>query len=150
MTSYLQQKLKSLIESKNTNIASLEKSAGIKRDAIRNILSGRSKSPSLGLISSIAKALDANIADFIDSDYTSQSDITSVFILEKLEWNKDLIQDTINTVQLLIDKYSLSVDFDKAIKFVREIYAYSLGKNLLTKKADADFAEWLVKSTLKR
>jgi hypothetical protein len=53
-------------------------------------------------------------------------------------------------IQLSINKYNLNVDFDKAMKFVKEVYAYSIGKNPHEKKVDSNFADWLIKSTLRR
>jgi transcriptional regulator with XRE-family HTH domain len=61
MQSALSQKISLLLKQKNLTISEFEKNAGLGKSAVSNIIHGRSKNPSIDIISTIAKKLGCTI-----------------------------------------------------------------------------------------
>ncbi len=135
---------------KKLTVNSLEKKAGLKRSAVRNILLGISKKPSAEIVQALAKALECTIEDLVG---TSGSHGTSTLLLKNITpkatgknfWNEKLYSDSIKTSVYAFTKHNEEITFEKIIQLATEVYKYSLAKK--DDKADENFANWLVEKT---
>ena len=81
MSSYLQSQIQTRMEAKKLSIYALEKKAGLKRSAARNILQGFSKKPSAEALKAIANVLECTVDDLVghvNEDYSNSSAVNSM------------------------------------------------------------------------
>lgn len=134
----LEKKIKSL----GLSIYAFEKMAGLKRDAVQNILNGRSKQPSLKTLQAIASSLECQIAEFIS--FEDGSRISKG--LSSAKWKKDLFINTIEAVDFEAKKLNISFKSPQEIlSIVEEVYTYSLETDQNVKTPDLNFIKWTLK-----
>lgn len=125
---------------------SLERSAGLKANAVHNIISGRSKNPSINILQSIAKALNCSVSDLIGEEVVNSTSappqekiITSSTISNTIE-NKELYIECLIYFCTLLRKHKCWLGKEKVWSCIDELYLYSLKTN--KKKVDKHFAKW--------
>ena len=135
--------LKNIIEENNISVRALETKSGLKPSAVQNILNGRSKKPNAHILDAVCQFFNCTIEDLIgdDSPELMESYRTQKEKIETL-LEKELLLDTVSTVLNLLSKNKLNTNLDKIIPLIKEVYTYSNGKN--SKKADKDFAQWVL------
>lgn len=146
MSSFLQQQIQTRMQAKKLSIYALEKEAGLKRGAARNILHGFSKKPSAEALKAIAKVLDCRVDDLvsdIDDNYVS-SPIVKVTMPSKSghQWNEKLCLDAIRSVSTALSNKKLELKYEQIMALASEAYKYSLGKQ--SDNIDEDFVSWLI------
>jgi transcriptional regulator with XRE-family HTH domain len=65
----IQEQLRTRIPDKNLNARELERRAGLKMSAVRNILSGHSKNPGIEVIAAIAKVLECSTDELLGIEH---------------------------------------------------------------------------------
>lgn len=131
----------------------LEKRAGLKPSAVQNIIYGRSKNPSIGLIKSIAKALECNIEELLASDNQANhspdlekgsfnSSLTENFSKIKGQWNQQLYLSCFKMVQELLEKRRAVLAKNIILDLVDQVYDFSHGHEV--QEPDEYFANWLM------
>lgn len=143
--SYLQQQIQARLESKDLTIHALEKKAGLKRSAARNILRGFSKKPSAEALTAIAKALDCSIDDLVGPESYSLASVAKATspLKGNHQWNEKLYLDATKLVsKCLVDK-KIDLKFEQVMLLVDEVYKYSIVQS--SDKADQIFVNWLIK-----
>lgn len=134
----LEKKIKSL----GLSIYAFEKVAGLKRDAIQNILHERSKQPSLKTLQAIAQALDCKIADFISFEDGSRVDKG----FSTTKWGKHLFVNTIEAIDDEAKKMRIAFTSPQEIlNIVEEVYTYSLETEQPANDPDLNFIRWTLK-----
>ena len=142
---YLQKQLSERIEASNLSVNALEKKAGLKRSAVRNILQGFSKKPSADVLLSIAEALNCTVDDLIgskSSDIVSSSIKSTSKIHNLNPWNDTLYIEAVKLVSKILREKDLQLKSEQTIALINESYKYSLDKG--SDKVDVDFTRWLV------
>ena len=146
MSSYLQQQIQTRREAKRLSIYALERQAGLKRNAARNILHGLSKKPSADSLKAIANVLECTVDDLVgpvNENYPIPTMLkTSTPSRGHHIWNKNLYIDTIELVSENMANKNLDLKLEQVIALISEAYKYSLAKE--TDKADQDFVKWLI------
>ena len=66
--------IKTKVKDKGLSVNKLEKMANLKPGSIYNIISGRSKNPSIYTVQSIAKVLDCSVSEFMETDYSTNNE----------------------------------------------------------------------------
>ena len=148
MSAYLQQQIRDRMEERNLSIYALEKKAGLNRSAVRNILQGFSKNPSVEILSAIALALDCTLNELVDPGKVVKTSEritarTSAKNKESVMWNESLYLDTAKVISKIAEEKGLSLNLDQINTFILEGYKYSIDKN--SKSADKDFCKWLMR-----
>jgi len=135
--------LKNIISDNNMSVRELETKSGLKPSSVQNILNGRSKKPSSHTLDAICQFFNCTIEDLIGAEspelveyYRSKK--------EKIEAPLEgtLLLDTVSTIIETIYKERINTSLEKTIPIIKEVYKYSKGKN--SKKADKDFAQWVL------
>jgi len=134
------------MEAKKLSIYALEKKAGLKRSAARNILQGFSKKPSAEALKAIANVLECTVDDLVghvNEDY-SHSSVVKVSVPSKgsHKWNEKLCIDAIKLVSKNLNDRKLDLKYEQIMALAGEAYKYSLGKQ--SDKIDQDFVSWLI------
>ena len=131
----------------------LEKRAGLKTSSVQNIIYGRSKNPSISLISSIAKVLGCGIEDLIDDQSasshlpagdkpSSSSKSYKTFLQKTLSWDQTLYLKCFKLFYDLVEQRNIILQKGMILDLVDEIYNYSLGNSI--QEPDQYFAKWLI------
>ena len=141
----IQEEIQVRMEDKNLTASELEKKAGLKMSAVRNILTGKSNNPGIEVLSAIARLLGCSV-DELTGETKSQSYISTIADLNKTKlthaWNLELYQDCLNSIQHQIQSKNFKPTMEQILFFVKEAYIYSLeGKE---NKADMRFTKWIV------
>jgi transcriptional regulator with XRE-family HTH domain len=107
--------------------AELEKKAGLKMSAVRNILTGKSNNPGIEVLSAIARLLGCSV-DELTGETKSQSYISTIADLNKTKlthtWNIELYQDCLNAIQHQIQIKNFKPTMEQILFFVKEAYIY--------------------------
>lgn len=137
----LQEQIESRMQDKNLNARELERRAGLKISAVRNILSGQSKNPGIEVIAAVAKLLNCSTDELLGIEQskseTPKQKIVSV-------WDYNLYENCLKEVHSYLQSKNLKPQAEQILFFIREAYIYSLeGKD---KKADLRFIKWIIDS----
>lgn len=139
MSVALKEILKEKIKEKNISVAELERSAGVKISAVRNIINGTSKNPGIEVVQALAKALNCSmdsLCGLAGYDGTVHS----------LEYKIPLLRDTIQVMLDVLEKKKTSLSVQKFNALLLEIYSFFERKE--DPKVDKDFVVWFLDKNL--
>jgi transcriptional regulator with XRE-family HTH domain len=139
----LQEQIENRMQDKNLNARELERRAGLKISAVRNILSGQSKNPGIEVIAAIAKLLNCSTDELLGLE---QEKLKSETPKQKVisVWDYNLYENCLKEVHNYLQSKSIKPQAEQILFFIREAYIYSLeGKD---KKADLRFIKWIIDS----
>jgi transcriptional regulator with XRE-family HTH domain len=139
----IQEQLRTRIPDKNLNARELERRAGLKMSAVRNILSGNSKNPGIEVIAAIAKALECSTDELLGIEHKKdKAEQQKQKVIEI--WDFALYENCLKEVQNYLQIKNLKPQAEQILFFIREAYIYSLeGRD---KKADLRFIKWIIDS----
>lgn len=135
------------MKAQNLSIVELEDKAGLKTHAVRNILRGKSKSPSAVNLQAIADALGCSVKDLLSTPEVLEESLP-ISLEEVLHSQyaaydkKSLLPEVVKALEGLIQKQHKNLTVEQFLTSVREIYLHSLQKD--PTKVDMDFAEWFM------
>jgi len=138
MSSGLAFKIKSLAEEKGFSIMSLEKQAGLKNGAIRNIVNGHSKKPSAEHLLAISRILGCTIGELLDEE-TDSKDKKNV-LTEVTFHNKYLLHQTIDHILDFMTRNNIPITNKDFYESIEKIYQYNARKS--ESGFDKEFADW--------
>lgn len=137
-------KIKDLINKNNLSVQGLEKKAGLKINAVRNILSGQSKNPQAKTLLAVSKALDCSISDLLEEDLPFKKDKKSV---DEIEFeNFDLLEKILIYIITFHKTRSASLTTRQLMKGAQEIYLYCLKHNKGV--FEKNFSEWFLEKEI--
>lgn len=128
------------------SIMNLEKRAGLKPHAVRNILTGKSKRPSALHVQAIADALRCTVKDLLTTPsfmQNEQDDFSREEILTKQYAQcstTHLMEETVEVVNILLQGKQVTVG--QFLLCLNEVYLRSLQKNPAT--ANKEYARWFI------
>jgi transcriptional regulator with XRE-family HTH domain len=133
------------MRAKNFSIHTLEKEAGLKMHAVRNIMRGKSISPSVDIVHAVAETLGCTVKDLLQNQ--------EIFQEEELVESKDerlnepyaypvLYMEVVQFVNNLFQQKELSVTVKQALTCFEEIYFHSAQHD--PTKVDKAFGEWWI------
>jgi transcriptional regulator with XRE-family HTH domain len=146
MVNQLQAKIIKAIEDSQLSVGVLEKKAGVKKNAIRNIIDGRSKNPTMETLLSIAAVIGCSIDNLIkgNDDLIQEASSPSQINQEIYPWNMVLFQQVVQVINELLNKRTIILSYDEVLDIVKEVYLFSIGKNEVIKTVDLRFAQWFI------
>ena len=135
------------MKARGMSIVDLDSKAGLKTHAVRNILRGKSKSPSAVNLQAIADALDCSVKDLLSTpEVLEESPSLSLEEVLHAKYSKHdkygLFPEVIKTVDSIVQKKNKDLTVEQFLTSVREIYLHSLQKD--PTKVDMDFAKWFM------
>jgi transcriptional regulator with XRE-family HTH domain len=135
------------MKAKNISIVELEAKAKLKTHAVRNILRGKSKSPSAVNLQAIADALGCSVKDLLTTPEVLEESpplsLEEVLHGKYTAYDKQgLFPEVVKTVNEYVQKQKKDLTIDQFLTSVKEIYLHSLQKD--PKKVDRDFAKWFM------
>ncbi len=142
------QQVKVRMRAKHLSIPELESQAGLKTHAVRNILRGKSKSPSAVNLQAIADVLGCSVKDLLETPEVLEEGPQTASLEKVLQApytkydKKHLLPEVVKTVEALAQKQNKDLTIEQFLTCVREIYLHSLQKD--PAKVDMDFAEWFM------
>jgi transcriptional regulator with XRE-family HTH domain len=139
----LQEQIENRMHEKNLNARELERRAGLKISAVRNILSGQSKNPGIEVIAAIAKLLNCSTDELLGLEQEkNKAESTKQKIITI--WDYSLYENCLKEVHNYLSQKNAKPQAEQILFFIREAYIYSLeGKD---KKADLRFIKWIIDS----
>lgn len=139
----LQEQIENRMHEKNLNARELERRAGLKISAVRNILSGQSKNPGIEVIAAIAKLLNCSTDELLGLEQEkSKAEASKQKIISI--WDYSLYENCLKEVQNYLASKNVKTQAEQILFFIREAYIYSLeGKD---KKSDLRFIKWIIDS----
>ena len=139
----LRQSIIDKIRTKELNVNSLEKKAGLKKNSVRNIILGTSNNPSIGTLDAIASVLGCTIDELIGKK--TISDINNDNNKESHELLMDLFCQIVDFIEKLTTEQNLTLSLEELLYFIKESYIFSLNGS---KELNPQFIEWLIKNKL--
>jgi transcriptional regulator with XRE-family HTH domain len=144
----IDQQITARMKARNMSIVELEAKAGLKTHAVRNILRGKSKSPSAVNLQAIADALGCSVKDLLTTPEVLEEGPKTTSLEEVLQGayttydKRGLLLDVVKAVDSLIRKESKHLTVEQFVTSVTETYLHSLQKD--PSKVDLDFTKWFM------
>lgn len=129
----------------NLSIMALETKAGVKPHAVRNILTGKSKSPSAVNLQAIADVLGCSVKDLLATPTVLQEREISKSLddlLQEKHANSSLMGECVKAIEEGLKQTKKSITTAQFLTCVREVYLHSLQKNPV--QVNKEFAEWFI------
>lgn len=145
MSTSLAKQISVRMKAKNLTILTLEREAGLKTHAVRNILRGKSKRPSADILQAVSDVLGCTVKDLLQNKELFQEE-------DVLETKNDLLNEpyayphlyaeTVRFVNEKLKGRDEVVTSKQAFTCFEEIYFHSAQKN--PSKVDEEFGEWWI------
>lgn len=141
MTSPLQKKLQTFIRDNNMTIGELERKAGLRLNAVRNIINGLSKKPSAETLQAVADTFNCSVKDLLGDKNASS-------LLQYSQYNVSIEQPELflACVRQFLDvcqQHAYKPTLEKAQLMIGDIYLYSCEKQAL--RPDDTFIHWIIR-----
>lgn len=147
MSKHLKQRLQARIEHAGLTVNDLEKKAGLGTNAIRHILSEKTKNPGVDTIVAIAEVFGCSVDDLVKENKASIPQPETYKGIQTHTWKCNLFIEIVKFTDSYLIKKRYTPSFEDFSFFVKEIYLYSLGKD--NEKINEQFAEWLIDKNIK-
>lgn len=148
MSTYLQQQIQSRMQAKKLAIYALEKQAGLKQNAVWNILRGYSKNPRAESLKAIAEALACTIDDLVGpaTENSAKISLTKAIVPSSgsYKWDENLYADAMKLISKSIADKKLDLKLEQVVALINEVYKYSIAKS--SDEADKDYVNWILRS----
>ena len=138
------------IKKLNITVAEFERMAGLKRNAVQNILRGTSLHPTYDTLQKIATTLQCDIKDLTDNKLSPTVKHIDMFI--KVD-NYDLMNEITSYVLQQLKQHQIFPKADEYFKALLEIYQYCVeGESVAFDKRFSDWilSKYFYKNTHKR
>lgn len=133
------------MKAKNLSILTLEREAGLKTHAVRNILRGKSKRPAADILQAVADVLGCTVKDLLQNQEIFQEEDFSESKEERLNTvyaYPALYVETVKFVNEAIQQRNEPATVKQAQTCFEEIYFNSAQKD--PSKVDKAFGEWWI------
>ncbi len=141
MASLVAQKIKSKMTEQRFTVASLEREAGLKVHAVRNILLGKSKNPSADTLKAISNVLGCTVDDLLNTENETSQAPSKKHDAEIEIRNPDLFRNVVQGVLEVFKEHKKTPTYKDLSFMVLEVYQYSVENN--NEEADKSFMTWL-------
>lgn len=133
------------MKAKNLSILTLEREAGLKTHAVRNILRGRSKRPAADILQAVADVLGCTVKDLLQNQEIFQEEDLAESNDERLHTAyayPSLYMETVQFVNEVLHQKGQQATVQQALTCFEEIYFNSAQKD--PSKVDKEFGEWWI------
>jgi len=140
MTAVLIKNIKDRVSESHIPVSVLERRAGLKPSALRNILHGRSKNPTIETVSQLANQLGCSVEDLLG--------LTPNKTTETLPLNLPLLKEAIQGIFEYIEEDKIKPCLDDFLSCIKEVYKYTIKQKSNT--PDKCFIEWIGERTFEK
>lgn len=145
--SHLQSYIRKKLEEKNMSINALERIAGLKTNAVHNILKGASRNPKKETLVAIATTFECSVKDLIEGDLEEETSSSCLHpkiapTESNIPWDPDLYLKIITALTVILSEKLFAPSTKKIHSLIWEVYLYSLSHE--ERKVDPRFIEWLI------
>ena len=148
MGDLIKQRLKLRLDQMDMSASSLEQKAKLSSGAVRNILLGRSKNPTINTLMAIARVLGCTVNDLAEEISPSIPAFDKIKPdKEAFPWQPDLFVKVLHTVDAHLKKRNYRANLDEFLFFAKEIYVYCMQDKNGT--LDEKFTHWLIDKNIK-
>jgi len=141
----LREKIRKKITDNGWSVTGLEKKAGLRPGRVHNILSGRSKNPSIHTVKSIADAFNCSLNDLLEQ-HESTVHLKQYPKGEVPDWDRDLYLSCVTYIIEVLNRRNITIAKDSFTQIIEEIYLYSARTN--SSEVDKNFVEWILDKTI--
>jgi transcriptional regulator with XRE-family HTH domain len=144
----LKLQIKNHIESMGTNVRALERKAGLNIGTVNNILHGTSANPTAETLIALAKVFECTIDDLLNRKDIQESHKLGANSknFQTFKWNPTLFSSIVTELNKQIEDKHISINSDKALIIIHDVYLYSLKKN--KEIVEESLVEWLLDKSL--
>lgn len=135
MNNALKKNIRNYVESQSISVNTFEKRAGLKPTAVHNILLGRSKNPSVGVLNKISKAIGCTIDNLI-TEYPYAFPLSN-----STQWNGNLYCNVANAVNQKVTSSNIIISQHIATQCIVHAYEYAIKKH---NTIDENFIDWII------
>jgi transcriptional regulator with XRE-family HTH domain len=121
MIEMLVEKIKFLLEENNLSVQALEKKAGLKANAVYNLISGNIKKPKLQTVQSLSQALSCSFEDLVD-DRVELDKLTFTRRSTLSIDDKKSLGKIISLIAISLDNHEGHVSLGAVYRLVDELY----------------------------
>lgn len=148
METGLQRKIKNYLEATGLSVAALERQAGLKTNAARNILRGQSKKPTATTLQAIADVMDCTVHDLLGvKKEFHKTDGRMKFDDSPTVENSELLKKILDCILKITKDNSQQLSIHQTAIILEEIYSYSIKKS--PPDIDMVFVEWYMKKAFR-
>lgn len=142
MAHTIKNKIETYIAENNITIAEFERKAGLKINAVRNILNGRSNNPNPVTLRSIAKVLGSSVDLLLENITNVQSHKKQELLIE----NNALWLESLKAVSNTLEDKEYKATFEQMFNLSKEVYIFAQEKE--PPQIDKAFVNWIINKTL--
>jgi transcriptional regulator with XRE-family HTH domain len=144
MTTILAQQISARMKAKNLSTITLERKAGLKQHAVRNILRGNSNRPAVDIVQGVAAVLGCTMEGLLQGQGMFKEDKKAPTRKKLLEhpYKAGLFMDTVKLIDGMVTKQKHPLTTEQILTCVEETFFHALQKG--AKKVDQAFAEWFM------
>lgn len=144
MKTILAKQIYARMKAKDISTIQIEREAGLKAHAVRNILRGHSTRPGVDIVQAIARILNCAIDDLLQGQniFTEDKKAKNREDIETQPYHPGLLIEAIKLVDKLVAKRKQKLTNHQALTCIEETYLHSIQKG--DGKVDKDFAEWFI------
>ena len=141
MISPLQKQIQTILRENNMTIGEVERKAGLRLNAVRNIVTGLSKKPSAETLQAIADTFNCSVKDLLNEE--SKSSPLQYHDDNKPIEHPELFLACVDCFLRICQQQSYKPTIKKTYTMIRDIYFYSCEKE--TNVPDETFIRWIIK-----
>lgn len=134
----LQNRLRQHLQRSNLSARELERKAGLKESAVRNILDGKSQTPTIRTLLAICIALECKVEDLVKD----HPNTTSTNSDHPTKWLPVLSVQCLEAINKYFEEFEISPTTQEAFHCFQEIYDYNLNNGRDT--VDRKFTKWFI------
>lgn len=132
------------LEIHNITVAELERRAGLKSSAVRNILDGRSKNPNIETLRAIAQEFNQNIDELTKpDDALAESPALNV---NQYGFDHLLFMKAYNELLNKAKQHDIQISIDEMLEYIKQVYEYSIECDL--KVIDERFVKYILRKKI--
>ncbi|NRA89556.1 MAG: helix-turn-helix transcriptional regulator [Simkaniaceae bacterium] len=139
----LKNNLNVLLDKNNLSVSEAERLAGLRISALRNILRGQSKNPSVEILSKLAALFQCSISELMGESI----DIKNKHFQTQID-NFEFFVDFSNFVKTFCEEKHVMLSYKKFSNIQSESYDYTVENKLKT--MDKNFTKWLLQKETSR
>jgi transcriptional regulator with XRE-family HTH domain len=140
----LARQISTRMKAKNLSTTLLERDAGLKTNAVQNILRGKSKKPSAEILQAVADILGCTVKELLTQDFFQEEEVTQPknALLNNPYEDNSLFLEVTKLVHDKVVQKKQKFTVQQVLTCTEEIYLHSLQKD--SPHVDEDFADWFI------
>lgn len=143
--SFLAENIQTKLDEQKISVSEFERSAGLKRSAVANILTGKSKNPTIEVVISIANRLGCSIEELLDSGILENRTTRSVNVNPRGAEERALFFEIAVLLLKKLETLGIYPSFINFTNCFKEIFFYATHGHKNRFRED-DFLLWIIKT----